>query len=95
MTILVDKNTRVVVQGITGASGRGHALSMLKYGTNIVAGVTPGKGGEIVHGVPVFNNMKQAISLHPDINTSVIFVPAKFNADTVYEAVDNGLKARN
>ena len=92
MTILVDKNTRLAVQGITGKEGSGHALSMLKYGTNVVAGVTPGKGGERVGGVPVYNSMKQAISAHPEINTSIIFVPAAFNADTVYEAVDGGLK---
>ena len=92
MTILVDSNTRVVVQGITGKEGSGHALSMLKYGTKVVAGVTPGKAGESVGGIPVYNSMKQAISAHPDINASIIFVPAAYNADTVYEAVDSGLK---
>ncbi|MDG6907011.1 MAG: succinate--CoA ligase subunit alpha [Nitrososphaerota archaeon] len=92
MTVLVDKNTRVVVQGITGREGSGHALSMLKYGTKVVAGVTPGKGGESVGGIPVYNSMKQAFSAHPEINASIIFVPAAYNADTVYEAVDAGLK---
>lgn len=92
MTILVDKNTRLMIQGITGKEGSGHARSMLKYGTNVVAGVTPGKGGESVGGVPVYNSVKQAVSAHPDINTSIIFVPAAFNADTVYEAIDGGLK---
>ena len=92
MAILVDKNTRVVVQGITGKEGSGHAVSMLKYGTKVVAGVTPGKGGENVGGIPVYNNMRQAISAHPEINASIIFVPATYNADTVYEAVDSGLK---
>ncbi len=92
MTILVDKNTRVVVQGITGKEGSGHALAMLKYGTKVVAGVTPGKGGESVGGIPVYSSVKQALSAHPEINASIIFVPAAFNADAVYEAVDNGLK---
>jgi len=92
VTILVDSNTRVVVQGITGKEGSGHALSMLKYGTKVVAGVTPGKAGESIGGIPVYNSMKQAISAHPDINASIIFVPAAYNADTVYEAVDSGLK---
>ena len=92
MTILVGKNTRLLIQGITGKEGSGHALSMLKYGTNVVAGVTPGKGGERVGGIPVYNSVKQAVSAHPEINTSIIFVPAAFNADTVYEAVDGGLK---
>ncbi|MHB2036066.1 MAG: succinate--CoA ligase subunit alpha [Nitrososphaerales archaeon] len=92
MTILVDSNTSVVVQGITGKEGSGHALSMLKYGTKVVAGVTPGKAGESIGGIPVYNSMKQAISAHPEINASIIFVPAAYNADTVYEAVDSGLK---
>lgn len=92
MAILVDNNTRAVVQGITGKEGSGHALSMLKYGTKVVAGVTPGKGGENVGGIPVYNSMKQAISAHPEINASIIFVPAAYNADAVYEAVDSGLK---
>ena len=93
MTILVDKNTRIVVQGITGKEGSGHALSMLKYGSKVVAGVTPGKGGESVGGIPVYNSMKQALVAHPEINASIIFVPAAYNADSVYEAVDSGLKA--
>lgn len=92
MTVLVDKNTRLVVQGITGKEGSGHTLSMLKYGTRIVAGVTPGKAGENIGGVPVYNSMREAIKSHPDINASIILVPAGFNADTVYEAVDSGLK---
>jgi len=92
MTILVDRNTRIVVQGITGKEGSGHSLSMLKYGSMVVAGVTPGKGGESVAGIPVYNSMKQALVSHPEINASIIFVPAAYNADTVYEAVDSGLK---
>lgn len=92
MTVLVDDSARVVVQGITGREGSSHTLSMLKYGTRIVAGVTPGKGGENVGGVPVYGGMKKAVENHPEINTSIIFVPAPFNADTVYEAIDSGIK---
>lgn len=92
MTILVDSNTRLLVQGITGKEGGGHTLSMLKYGTKVVAGVTPGKAGSNIGDVPVYNSIKQAISAHREINASIIFVPAAFNADTVYEAVDAGLK---
>ena len=92
MTILVDKNTKVLVQGITGREGGAHTLSMLKYGTNILAGVTPGKGGGDVGGVPVYNTVKQAMDAHPGINASIIFVPAPFNADAVFEALDSELK---
>ncbi len=92
MTILVDSNSRVVVQGITGREGSSHALSMLKYGTKIVAGVTPGKEGENVSGIPVYGSVRRAILDHPEINTSIIFVPAAFNADSVYEAIDSGIK---
>lgn len=92
MTILVDNNSRVVVQGITGREGSSHALSMLKYGTKIVAGVTPGKAGEAVGSVPVYDSVRRAKQIHPEINTSIIFVPAAFNADSVYEAIDSGIK---
>ncbi len=92
MTIIVDKNTRLVVQGITGKEGSGHTLSMLRYGTKVVAGVTPGKAGEQVGGVPVYNSLKDAMNAHPEINATIIFVPAAYNADTVYEAIDTGLK---
>ncbi len=92
MTILVDKNSKALVQGITGREGSSHTLSMLKYGTKILAGVTPGKAGTDVGGVPVYNTVKQAIDAHPDINSSIIFVPAAFNADAVYEALDSDLK---
>jgi succinyl-CoA synthetase alpha subunit len=91
MTILVDKNTKVVVQGVTGREGSTHTLSMLKYGTKIVAGVTPGKGGEKVDRVPVYETVKLAKDAHPDINTSIIFVPAQFAGDAVYEAIDAGI----
>jgi succinyl-CoA synthetase alpha subunit len=92
MTILVDQNTRVLVQGITGSEGSRHTLYMLQYGTKVVAGVTPGKGGQQVHGVPVYDSVEEALRRHPDINTSIIFVPARFASDAVYEAVDNGIK---
>jgi succinyl-CoA synthetase alpha subunit len=92
MTILVDKNTRVLVQGATGREGSSHTLSMLKYGTQILAGVTPGKGGTDVGGVPIYNTVKQAIDAHPEVNASIIFVPAPSNADAVFEALDSDLK---
>ena len=91
MSILVDKNTRVVVQGITGRDGAFHTKQMLAYGTKIVAGVTPGKGGEKVEGVPVFNSVKEAVE-KTEANTSVIYVPSKFAADAIYEAADAGIK---
>lgn len=92
MTILVDKYTKVLVQGITGREGSLHTLAMQKYGTNILAGVTPGKAGTDVGGIPVYNTVKQAVEEHPEINASIIFVPAPFNADAVYEALDSNLK---
>ncbi len=91
MAILVDKNTRLIVQGITGAEGRFHTEQMVKYGTAVVGGVTPGKGGEWVDGVPVFDTVKMAVEA-TDANTSVIFVPAPFAADAIFEAVDAGIK---
>ena len=91
MSILVDKNTRVVVQGITGRDGAFHTKQMLAYGTKVVAGVTPGKGGEKIEGVPVFNSVKEAVE-KTRANTSVIYVPSKFAADAVYEAADAGVK---
>jgi succinyl-CoA synthetase alpha subunit len=92
MAILLDENSRVIVQGITGREGSFHTKLMLEYGTKIVAGVTPGKGGTTVHGVPVYDTMAEAVAEHPEANTSIIFVPAKFAADAVYEAVDAGMK---
>jgi succinyl-CoA synthetase alpha subunit len=91
MSILIDKSTKVVVQGITGRDGAFHAKSMIEYGTNVVAGVTPGKGGEAVHGVPVFNTVAEAVR-ETGANTSVIYVPAAFAADAIYEAADGGIK---
>ena len=92
MTILIDQNTRVLVQGITGSEGSRHTLYMLQYGTKVVAGVTPGKGGQQVHGIPVYDSVEEALRRHPDVNTSIIFVPARFASDAVYEAVDNGIR---
>ncbi len=91
MAILVSKATRLVVQGITGRDGSFHAKLMKEYGTNIVAGVTPGKGGLTVEGIPVFNTMKEAVKKN-QANTSVIFVPAPFAADAIMEAADSGVK---
>ncbi len=91
MSILVDKNTKVVVQGITGRDGSFHAKQMKSYGTNVVAGVTPGKGGESVDGIPVFNSVKEAVE-KKGANTSVIYVPAKFAVDAIYEAADARVK---
>lgn len=92
MAVLVDENTRVVVQGITGREGSFHTKLMLDYGTKIVAGVTPGKGGQEVHGVPVYDTMEEAVAEHPEANTSIVFVPARFAPDAVYEAIDAGMK---
>jgi len=91
MAILVGKDTRVVVQGITGRDGSFHAKLMKEYGTNVVAGVTPGKGGQKVHGIPVFNTVREAVEKE-GANTSCIFVPAAFAADAIMEAADAGVK---
>lgn len=90
MSIIVDQDTRVIVQGITGREGRFHTASMLQYGTNIVAGVTPGKGGEEVEGVPVYDTAAEAVTRH-QANTSIMFVPARFARSAILEAVDAGL----
>src|SRR5712691_3577772 len=90
MAIIVDKQTRLVVQGLTGSEGRFHGLRNRAYGTQVVAGVTPGKGGQDVEGVPVFNTVAEAVS-EAGANTSLIFVPARFAVDAIYEAVDAGI----
>ncbi|MBL7068195.1 MAG: succinate--CoA ligase subunit alpha [Candidatus Marinimicrobia bacterium] len=90
MSILVTENTRVVVQGITGGEGSFHAEKMIEYGTKIVAGVTPGKGGQKHLGVPVFNTVQEAADA-TGANTSVIFVPPAFAADAILEAADAGM----
>ncbi len=87
MSILVDQNTRLLVQGITGRDGSFHAKGMLDYGTKVVGGVTPGKGGEQVHGVPVFNSVKEAKAA-TQANATVIYVPAKFAAAAIREAAE-------
>jgi len=92
MSILIGRETRVLVQGITGRQGRIHTVEMLKYGTAIVAGVTPGKGGESVEGVPVYNTVYEALREHPEVNTSIVFVPARHAVDAVLEALDGGIK---
>ncbi|MCI0530535.1 MAG: succinate--CoA ligase subunit alpha, partial [candidate division Zixibacteria bacterium] len=89
MSILVDKSTRVLVQGITGRDGSFHTKQMLEYGTKVVAGVTPGKGGTKFDGVPVFNSVRQAVE-KTGANTSVIYVPALYAADAIFEAADAG-----
>ena len=90
MAILVGRNTRVLVQGITGTQGMFHAKLMLEYGTKITAGVTPGKGGTSVHGVPVYDTVSEAVDAHR-IDASIVFVPAPFAKDAILEEVDSGL----
>jgi len=91
VSILIDKSTKLAVQGITGRDGSFHTKKMLEYGTHVVAGVTPGKGGEQVEGVPVFNTVKEAVE-QTGVNTSILFVPAKFAIDAIYEAGDAGIR---
>ena len=91
MGIIIDENTRAVVQGITGKQGSFHTKLMLEYGTRIVAGVTPGKGGTEVDGVPVYNTVEEANQNHLP-NMSIMFVPAQFAADAAHEALDSGMK---
>lgn len=91
MSILVDKKTRLVVQGITGGEGSFHARQMIEYGTNVVAGVTPGKGGQSFNEIPVFNTVDEAVKSQK-ANTSVIFVPPAFAADAILEAANAGIK---
>ena len=90
MSILVDKNTRLICQGITGSHGNFHCQQMIEYGTNLVGGVTPGKGGTQTLGVPVFDTVKEAVR-KTEANTSVIYVPAPFAADAILEAADSGI----
>ncbi len=90
MSILVDENTRLLVQGITGSEGSFHTRRCIEYGTNVVAGVTPGKGGSSFDGVPVFNSIEQAVK-KTGANASMIFVPPPFAADAILEAADAGL----
>jgi succinyl-CoA synthetase alpha subunit len=90
MAIILDNDTRLVVAGLTGSEGRFHGLRNRAYGTNVVAGVTPGKGGQDVEGIPVFDTMAEAVA-EAGANTSLIFVPARGAVDSIYEAVDAGI----
>ena len=90
MAILVDAETRLVVHGLTGSEGRFHGLRNRSHGTDVVAGVTPGKGGQDVEGIPVFDTVAQAVS-DAGANTAMVFVPAPFAADAMYEAIDAGI----
>lgn len=90
MSVLIDERTRVVVQGITGRDGSFHAKKMKEYGTKVVAGVTPGKGGTFVDGIPVFNSVIEAVE-NEGANTSCIFVPSRFAQDAIFEAGDSGI----
>jgi succinyl-CoA synthetase alpha subunit len=90
VSILVDRNTRLLVQGITGREGSFHTTQMVEYGTNVVAGVTPGGKGKEVAGVPVFDTVAEAVAATQP-NVSIIYVPARFAPDAIYEAVDNGI----
>ena len=91
MSILVNKESKIVVQGFTGSEGTFHSEQMIAYGTNIVGGVTPGKGGQIHLGKPVFNTVSEAV-LKAKANTSIIFVPASFAADAIMESAESGIK---
>jgi len=91
MSILLDRDTRVIVQGITGRMAQFHTKDMLDYGTNVVGGVVPGKGGEKVHGVPVFDTVKEAIAV-TGAEASLVFVPPPFAADSIMEAADGGIR---
>lgn len=91
MSILVDENTRLIIQGITGREGTFHTEQMLKYGTKVVAGVSPGKGGQEIFGIPVFDTVKEAKEV-TNANATILFVPAKFTADGVNEAMDAGME---
>jgi len=95
MSILVDEDTKVVVQGITGREASEKVPEMIEYGTEVAAGVTPGKAGQKVSGVPVYDTVSEAFREHPDINTSLIYVPPFAAKDAVFEALENGIKTLN
>ena len=90
MSILVNKETRLIVQGVTGREGMFHTKQMLEYGTRVVGGITPGKGGEWVLGVPVFDTVREAVNA-TGANASIIYVPARFAPDAILEAADSGI----
>ncbi len=91
MTIFIDRDTRVIVQGISGRIAQFHTREMLDYGTQVVGGVVPGRGGETVHGVPVFNTVKEAV-VATGADASIVFVPPPFAADSIMEAADGGIR---
>jgi succinyl-CoA synthetase alpha subunit len=90
VAIVVERDTRLVVQGATGREGSFHTLRNRSYGTQVVAGVTPGKGGTVLEGIPIFDTVTEAVA-ETGANTTMIFVPARFAADAIYEAVDSGI----
>ena len=91
MSVLVNKNSKIIVQGFTGSEGTFHSTQMIEYGTNIIGGVTPGKGGETHLDKPVFNTVSEAVQKH-GADTTIIFVPPAFAADAIFEAIDAGIK---
>ena len=91
MTVLIDKKTKIIIQGFTGKMGSFHAEEMIKYGSNIVGGVTPGKGGIKHLNLPVFNTVKEAVK-NTRASASILFVPPAFAADSAMEAADSGIK---
>ncbi|HCO03589.1 MAG TPA: succinate--CoA ligase subunit alpha, partial [Actinobacteria bacterium] len=90
MAVLIDETTRLVVQGVTGKEGSFHTIRNKAYGTKVVAGVTPGKAGQAIEGIPVFDTVAEAVA-ETGANASLIFVPPRFSADAVYEAADAGV----
>ncbi|MFA5031829.1 MAG: succinate--CoA ligase subunit alpha [bacterium] len=92
MAVIIKKGTETIIQGITGANAQLHTKFMLEYGTKVVGGVTPGKGGEKVHNVPVYDTVSECMRKHPDIEVSSIWVPARFAKDAILEAIDAGVK---
>jgi len=95
MSVFADKDTKLLIQGITGRAASEKTAHMIDYGTDVVAGVTPGKGGQKVSGVPVYDTVKEAIENHPEINTSLVYVPHFAAKDAVFEALENGIKNVN
>lgn len=92
MAIIIDENTETIVQGITGKNASLHAKFMLEYGTKVVGGVTPGKGGQVVEGVPVYDTVNECLQDRPDATVSSVWVPARFAMDAILEAIDAGIK---